>query len=114
MSNPSGSKNSYVANGQVLSSPPFTSRITRFSESVIQFLGLYTVSLLSFDPYASAEASSFATQNNSAMQGTSRGNGHSGFGGSTRQDPRGGGGGGGGQRLGTIDSVRGPECGSCG
>ncbi|KAJ6264163.1 hypothetical protein Dda_0305 [Drechslerella dactyloides] len=156
-------KNTYVANGQFMqrytspfhvittahanvwfeSSPPLTSRITRFTESAIQFIGLYTVSLLSvrspqpslttyilytntanakqFDPYASAEASSFATQNNAAMQGTSRGNGSTGFGGSSRQDPRGGNGGGsgggsggGGRRLGTIDQVRGPECGSCG
>ncbi|KAF3930226.1 hypothetical protein ABW20_dc0104025 [Dactylellina cionopaga] len=92
-----------------LPSPPIGARITRFSESAIQFLGLYFVSLLSFDPSAAAEASSFATQNNASMQGNSRGNGTTGFGGSGgRPDPRGGG-----RRLGTIDSVRAPECGSC-
>ncbi|KAK6522060.1 hypothetical protein TWF281_002629 [Arthrobotrys megalospora] len=100
----------YLSNGQVMQSPPLTARITRFSESAIQFIGLYFVSLLSFDSYASAESSSFATQNNAALQGSgSRGNGTTGFGGSAgRPDPRGPG-----RRLGTVDSVRAPECGSC-
>ncbi|KAF3314956.1 hypothetical protein TWF173_004177 [Orbilia oligospora] len=100
----------YLSSGQVMQSPPLTARITRFTESAIQFVSLYFVTLLSFDSYGSAESSSFATQNNAALQGSGpRGNGTAGFGGSAgRLDPRGPG-----RRLGTVDSVRGPECKSC-
>ncbi|KAK6496399.1 hypothetical protein TWF481_002419 [Arthrobotrys musiformis] len=101
----------YIANGQTMQSPPLTTRLTRFSESAIQFIGLYFVTLLSFDSYGSAESSSFATQNNAALQGngSSSSGGTTGFGGNAgRPDPRGPG-----RRLGTVDSVRGPECGSC-
>ncbi|EPS36835.1 hypothetical protein H072_9613 [Dactylellina haptotyla CBS 200.50] len=112
--NTNKSGNTYLSSGQVLTSPPLTARITRFSESAIQFFGLYFVSLLSFDAYSAAENSSFATQNNTSMQGSGArtSGGSTGFGGGSgsggRPDPRGPG-----QRLGTIDQVRGPECGSC-
>ncbi|KAK6341894.1 hypothetical protein TWF730_001380 [Orbilia blumenaviensis] len=111
MSNP---PKQYLSSGQVMQSPPLTARITRFSETAIQFIGLYFVTLLSFDSYASAESSSFATHNNAALQGNGAGSGGSGFGGGSgggsggRSDPRGPG-----RRLGTIDAVRAPECGSC-
>ncbi|KAF3917303.1 hypothetical protein AA313_de0208268 [Arthrobotrys entomopaga] len=103
----------YLHNGQVMNSPPLSARITRLSESAIQFVSLYFVSLLSFDPYAAAESSSFATQNNTAMQGSGArsSGGTTGFGGSAGRpgsDSRGPG-----RRLGTVDQVRGPECGSC-
>ncbi|KAF3941334.1 hypothetical protein ABW19_dt0203298 [Dactylella cylindrospora] len=108
MSNSSGN-NTYLHNGQVLQSRPLTARITGFSESVIQFVGLYFSTLLSFDAQASAESSSFATHNNPSLAGSSRGSGSAGFGGGAgRSDPRGPG-----RRLGTIDQVRGPECKSC-
>ncbi|KIW73671.1 hypothetical protein PV04_01769 [Phialophora macrospora] len=108
------SKPAYISSsGHVLESPPLTARLSRFSSDVYNFLGLYFVSLFSLDPYAAAQNSQFNTRSRpNAHQQRPRwagGSGRLGGGG-----PSSGGGGGGGRRMGGIDDVRAPECGSCG
>ncbi|KAJ5652171.1 hypothetical protein N7507_009597 [Penicillium longicatenatum] len=49
----------YFSNGQALSSPPFSVRVSRFFEGVYVFFGLYLVSFFSLDPYSAAQNSSF-------------------------------------------------------
>ncbi|KAF2150451.1 hypothetical protein K461DRAFT_280455 [Myriangium duriaei CBS 260.36] len=119
----------YFSNGRALDSLPLTVRAKKALCVVYCFIGLYLTTLFSFDPTTAARASPFAVQNRSpaAVRG-----GHfpkapkpkfffGGGGGSGGGDPRGPGGGPGGaggfpgakRRLGTVDSVRGPECGSC-
>ncbi|EPS26909.1 hypothetical protein POX_g08791 [Penicillium oxalicum] len=101
----------YVSNGQTLSSPPLTVRLNRFVESVYLFLGLYFVSLFSFDANASAQSSQFNIHNrNSVSRGTSSWGSRAG--GSSGPASRRGGNGGG-PRLGRVDDIRGPECKSC-
>ncbi|KAJ5220048.1 hypothetical protein N7468_009252 [Penicillium chermesinum] len=53
----------YFSGGRVLESPPLSVRLTRFFEGVYIFLGLYFVSLFSFDPYGSARDSQFNINN---------------------------------------------------
>ncbi|PLB52401.1 hypothetical protein P170DRAFT_434164 [Aspergillus steynii IBT 23096] len=103
-----------MSNGQVLGSPPFSVRLSRFFESVYLFLGLYLVSFFSVDPYSAAENSRFnITRPGNKPNTRSRWGGSSGFGGG------GGGGGGGGpggfgpRKIGRVDDIRGPECKSC-
>ncbi|KAK5937120.1 hypothetical protein PMZ80_010661 [Knufia obscura] len=115
------------SSGQTLDSLPLTARLNRIADNVYNFLGLYFVSLLSLDPYAAAQNSRFNTRgpgrtntNASAGSAPRQGGGlfgggrlgGGGSGGSGGAGPRGGGGGG--RRMGTVDDVRGPECGSCG
>ena len=118
----------YILETNKLSRPPLTARISRFSDSVYNFVGLYFVSLFSLDPYTAAQNSSFNTrgrgnayQERARWGGVNRIGGGGGSGGSGGSDSRGGGGGGAGfggggsgRRMGTVDDVRGPECGSCG
>ncbi|ETN45799.1 uncharacterized protein HMPREF1541_09632 [Cyphellophora europaea CBS 101466] len=121
-------KPTYIASsGNVLETPPLSARFARFTDSVYNFLGLYIVSLFSLDAYAAAQNSQFNTvgrpnayQERARWGGVNRaGNGGSGGGGSGwgsggNNDGRGPGGGGGpARRLGRVDDVRGPECGSC-
>ncbi|KAJ5623128.1 hypothetical protein N7490_011733 [Penicillium lividum] len=101
----------YFSNGQVLSSPPFSVRVSRFLESVYVFFGLYLVSFFSLDPYLAAQNSSFNIHQPKTRNGsrgpTGGGSGSYGSGGG------GGGGGGGpggpGKRIGRVDDVRGPD-----
>lgn len=44
MANPN---RTYLSNGQVLSTPPLTARISRAADNIYNFLGLYFVSLFS-------------------------------------------------------------------
>ncbi|KIW78975.1 hypothetical protein Z517_08815 [Fonsecaea pedrosoi CBS 271.37] len=128
---PSQGKANYVSSsGHVLERPPLSARISRFSDDLYNFLGLYLVSLFSLDPYTAAQNSQFNTRGRpNAYQDRPRwgagsttrlgGGGGSGGGGSGGSWGRGGGGGAGGpgsgpRRMGGIDDVRGPECGSCG
>ncbi|KAL4892947.1 hypothetical protein BDV59DRAFT_179070 [Aspergillus ambiguus] len=113
---PDSKPKTYLSNGQVLGSPPLSVRVSRFFENVYMFLGLYLVSLFSFDPYTAAQNSSFNVsrpENRSSARPRWGGSGGYGSGG-----PGGGGGGGGSgfgpRRIGRVDDVRGPECGSCG
>ncbi|KAJ4518462.1 hypothetical protein HRR80_004626 [Exophiala dermatitidis] len=112
-------KPKYISSsGHVLESPPLTARISRFSHDVYNFFGLYLVSLFSLDPYAAAEGSRFNTRQrrpntNTNTRTAPRGGGGFGFGFGGRASGRGSGGGSG-RRMGTVDDVRGPECGSCG
>ena len=105
----------------VLFRPPLIARLSRFSSDMYDFLGLYFVSLFSLDPYTAAQNSNFNTRGRpNAYQERSR------WGSSNRLGGGGGGGGGAGggggnggggpapRRMGGIDDVRGPECGSCG
>lgn len=105
--------------------PPLSARFARLTDSIYNFIGLYIVSLFSLDPYTAAQNSHFnvvgrpnSYQERSRWGGVNRtgGNGGSGGGGGwgSGSDRRGPGGGGGpSRRLGTVDDVRGPECGSC-
>ena len=119
------------SSGQTLTSLPLSARLNRFADNIYNFLGLYLVSLLSLDPYTAAQSSRFNTRgpgrnsgNNSTSTSSGSGNGIWGGGrvggnpGSGNNGPQGGGGGAGGgaggRRVGTVDDVRGPECGSCG
>ena len=111
--------------------PPLTARLSRAADDIYNFFGLYLVSLFSLDPYTAAQNSQFNTrgrpnsyQDRARWGGVNRtGAGGGGGGGTGGSIPRGGGGGGGsgsgsgsgsGRRMGTVDDVRGPECGSCG
>ncbi|KAJ5153280.1 uncharacterized protein N7482_009758 [Penicillium canariense] len=101
---------SYVSNGQALSSPPLSVRLNRFTESVYLLLGLYIVSLFSFDSYASAQGSQFNIHNRNTASGSSFGWGARTSSSSSNVSR---GGGGSGPRIGRVDDVRGPECKSC-
>ncbi|ETI27885.1 hypothetical protein G647_00334 [Cladophialophora carrionii CBS 160.54] len=116
-------KPAYVSSsGHVLESPPFSARLSRFSSDVYNFLGLYFVSLFSLDPYTAAQNSQFNTRGrpNAHQARPTWGGGLGRLGGGTPGGGAGGGsrGGGGsngsGRRMGGIDDVRAPECGSCG
>ncbi|KAJ5692398.1 hypothetical protein N7462_001821 [Penicillium macrosclerotiorum] len=102
----------YFSNGQALQSPPLTVRLNRFVENVYLFVGLYFVSLMSFEPYAAAQSSQFNIYNRNTASGT-----RSSWGARTSSSSHGAGGGGGGRvggpRIGRVDDVRGPECRSC-
>ena len=116
--------------------PPLSARFTRTVDDIYNFVGLYLVSLLSLDPYTAAQNSQFNTRGRpNAYQdrsrwggGVNRTGGVGGLAGGGAA-PRGGGGGGGGggsgggkgfggggpgRRIGTVEDVRAPECGSCG
>ena len=104
--------------------PPLSARFARLTDSIYNFIGLYIVSLFSLDPYSAAQNSQFNVigrpntyQERLRWGGVNRtGNGGWGGGGGwgSGSDRRGPGGGGGpSRRLGTVDDVRGPECGSC-
>ncbi|KAE8378550.1 hypothetical protein BDV26DRAFT_261360 [Aspergillus bertholletiae] len=104
----------YLSNGQVLGSPPLWVRINRLIENIYLFLGLYFVSLFSFDPYTAAQNSQFnVTRPQNHPNTRPRWGGSGGSGGD------GGGGGGGGpggfgpRKIGRVDDIRGPECKSC-
>lgn len=105
-----GDNKTYVSNGEVLGGPPVSVRISRFFESVYIFFGLYFTTLLSFDPYTTAQNSQFnISRRGDRLGGSSYGSGGGGAGGP-------GGPGGPGPRtgrLGRVDDIRGPECGSC-
>ncbi|KAJ5819842.1 hypothetical protein N7474_005433 [Penicillium riverlandense] len=114
-------KTPYFSNGQALQSPPLTVRASRFAESVYNFLGLYVVSFFSLDPYAAAQNSQFNIHR-PRTSATPRSRWGGGSSSSSFWGPGGGGGGGGGgsgpgsgpgRRIGRVDDVRGPECGSC-
>ncbi|CEJ57205.1 hypothetical protein PMG11_05906 [Penicillium brasilianum] len=105
------SRPAYVSNGQALSSPPLSVRLNRFTESVYLFLGLYFVSLFSFDSYASAQGSQFNLRNRNTASGSSSEWGARTS--SSGSNVNRGGAGGGGPRIGRVDDVRGPECKSC-
>lgn len=133
-SSKTGKAPTYISStGQTLSSLPLSARFNRAADSVYNFLGLYFVSLLALDPYAAAQNSRFNTRGpgrsvpgtgtaaprTTGPSGTGGGSGLFGggrLGGGGGAGPRGGGGssGGAGRRMGTVDDVRGPECGSCG
>lgn len=120
----SKTKPTYISSsGQTLDSIPFGARLNRLSNDIYNFLGLYFVSLLSLDPYTAAQNSRFntrgpgrqtqpASRTTGAGVGGLFGGGRLGGGGSgPGSGPSGGSGGG--RRMGTVDDVRGPECGSC-
>jgi hypothetical protein len=131
MAPPSSNRSTYVSSsGNLLETPPLAARISRLSDDIYNFLGLYFVSLFSLDPYAAAQASQFNTrargpnayQDRARWGSGANRSGGGGSGGSGLGGGRGGGGGSGGgfggagsgRRMGTVDDVRGPECGSCG
>ncbi|KIW96360.1 uncharacterized protein Z519_03429 [Cladophialophora bantiana CBS 173.52] len=125
-----GTANYISSSGHVLETPPLSARLSRLSDDVYNFLGLYFVSLFSLDPYTAAQNSQFNTRGRpNAYQERPRWGGAStrlgggagaGGGGPGSSWGRGGGGGGSGsgsgglRRMGGIDDVRAPECGSCG
>ncbi|KAG8624408.1 hypothetical protein KVT40_007475 [Elsinoe batatas] len=137
LSSPSSSSNpppkpTYFSNGRALSSPPLSARAKSLLSTIYCFIGLYLTTLFSLDSTAAAQGSPFAKSRGGGTQG--RGSfpkptfwGGSGGGGGDGRGPGGGGsggsgggkgwfggaGGGGGRKLGTVDGVRGPECGSC-
>ncbi|EXJ95001.1 hypothetical protein A1O1_00119 [Capronia coronata CBS 617.96] len=125
-STPSSSSSAkYISSsGHVLETPPLTARISRLSDSIYNFLGLYIVSLFSLDPYTAAQNSQFNTrakgpntyQERPRWGANRSGTGGGGVGGIGRggNTGTGTGSGAGGRRFGGIDDVRGPECGSCG
>ncbi|KAE8151894.1 hypothetical protein BDV25DRAFT_151937 [Aspergillus avenaceus] len=101
----------YMSNGQVLTTPPLSVRISRFFESIYIFFGLYFVSFFSLDPYTAAQNSRFnvtSPRNNRSTRSFWGGGGGSGSG-----DGGGGPGGFGPRRIGRVDDIRGPECKSC-
>ncbi|GAM87131.1 hypothetical protein ANO11243_051520 [Dothideomycetidae sp. 11243] len=115
----------YFHNGRALASAPLTVQLYKFLCTAYCFIGLYLTTLFSFDPTESARSSPFALRNRSPDD-VRRGKfpqpkffGGGGGGGGGKPDGRGPGGGGGGggrpvgKRIGTVDQVRGPECGSC-
>ncbi|KAI1611275.1 hypothetical protein EDD37DRAFT_650948 [Exophiala viscosa] len=119
---------SYISSsGHVLDTPPVSARISRLGDNIYNFLGLYFVSLFSLDPYTAAQNSRFnsrgrpnAYQERARWGGANRAGGvGAGPGGSGPSGGRGGGGSGfggsgSGRRMGGVDDVRAPECGSCG
>ncbi|KAJ9202959.1 hypothetical protein DTO166G4_5724 [Paecilomyces variotii] len=111
MSTPGKPGKPYISNGQVLESPPLTTRIIRWIDDVYFFFGLYFVTLFSLDPLKAAEESKFnIRRSGNSYNNRPRWGGSSGGGG-----PGGPGGGGGGpRRIGRVDDIRGPECKSCG
>ncbi|KEF58659.1 uncharacterized protein A1O9_06585 [Exophiala aquamarina CBS 119918] len=130
-SSSSGSAKYISSSGHVLETPPLSARFTRTFDDIYNFLGLYIVSLLSLDPYTAAQNSQFNTRGRpNAYQDRTRwagGVNRTGGGAAAGAAPRGGGGGGGGaggsngfggggpgRRIGTVEDVRAPECGSCG
>jgi uncharacterized membrane protein YgcG len=96
--------------------PPLSARLSRFSSDVYNFLGLYFVSLFSLDPYTAAQNSQFNTRGrpNAYQERPRWAGGSSRLGGAGGGPSGGGGGGSSGRRMGGIDDVRAPECGSCG
>ncbi|KAJ5999621.1 hypothetical protein N7481_000030 [Penicillium waksmanii] len=115
-------RTTYFSNGQALERPPFTVRVSRLFNDAYSFLGLYTVSLFSLDPYGAAQHSQFnihRSSTNSGLRGRGSGSffGGGGGGGGGDSGPGydygSGCGGGGARRIGRVDDVRGPECGSC-
>ncbi|KAK2757985.1 hypothetical protein FQN54_004391 [Arachnomyces sp. PD_36] len=126
MATPSSKSRPYFSNGQALETPPLSVRFSRMLEAIYTFFGLYVVSLFSLDPYSAAQNSRFNIHNTRASSAPRR-SGGSGFGGwgggggGGKGDGGGGGGGGGGsfggggpgRKIGRVDDVRAPECGSC-
>ncbi|RJE24840.1 hypothetical protein PHISCL_02794 [Aspergillus sclerotialis] len=116
----SANKKPYLSNGRMLESPPITVRANRFLENIYLFIGLYLVSFFSFDPYNAAKYSQFNVGHPGNYTNTRPRWGSSGLGGGGGGPSGGGGGGGGGsgggpwnRRVGRVDDIRGPECGSC-
>ncbi|OAP57989.1 hypothetical protein AYL99_07079 [Fonsecaea erecta] len=119
-----GTANYISSSGHILETPPLSARISRLSDDIYNFLGLYLVSLFSLDPYTAAQNSQFNTRGRpNAYQerprwsggGTNRLGGATGSGSSSwGRGGSGAGGAGPARRMGGIDDVRAPECGSCG
>ncbi|KAK4942770.1 hypothetical protein LTR10_017530 [Elasticomyces elasticus] len=116
------SASSYVSSsGHILETPPVSARISRLGDNIYNFLGLYFVSLFSLDPYTAAQNSRFNLRGrpNAYQERTRWGSANRNGGAGANPGGRGGGssgfgGTGPGRRMGGIDDVRGPECGSCG
>lgn len=117
----------YISSGQTLDAIPLGVRVNRAVDDIYNFLGLYFTSLIALDPHAAAHNSRFNTRGPGRGTGTTRaasnpsgnsglyGGGRLGGGSGGGNGPRGGGGGGGNvRRMGTVDDVRVPPCGSCG
>ncbi|KAJ5085011.1 hypothetical protein N7532_009782 [Penicillium argentinense] len=108
-------RTTYFSNGQTLERPPLSVRVSRFINDAYGFLGLYAVSLFSLDPYAAAESSQFNIHRPNSSSGSRPLNGRTNYygGGGGGSGGGGGPGSGSGRRIGRVDDVRGPECGSC-
>ncbi|PGH10560.1 hypothetical protein AJ79_05382 [Helicocarpus griseus UAMH5409] len=115
----------YLSNGHMLERPPISARIRYLIDDLYIFFGLYIVSFFALNASTAAQNSQFNIQNTSNTQihrprwGGSRGGGGgwggpggpgNGPGGPGKRP--GGGGSGGGPRIGRVDDIRGPECGS--
>ncbi|OQE26766.1 hypothetical protein PENSTE_c005G01865 [Penicillium steckii] len=104
-------KTTYFSNGQALERPPLSVRVSRFFNDAYSFVGLYAVSLFSLDPYGAAQQSQFNIHRARTTSGNRARGGGSGFYGGGESGP------GydypGCTRIGRVDDVRGPECGSC-
>ncbi|KAL1301498.1 hypothetical protein AAFC00_005742 [Neodothiora populina] len=99
----------YLGGGQVTSGAPFGAKLQSFLDALYVFLGLYFISLFSFDPYAAAEASPFNTKNSQA----GRRPGWLGFGGGAGgAGPRGPPGGG--RKVGALSTKSAVNVGGCG
>ncbi|EEH23508.1 hypothetical protein PABG_05719 [Paracoccidioides brasiliensis Pb03] len=115
----------YISSGHMLERPPISARIRYFIDDLYIFLGLYVVSFFSLNASLAAQNSQFNVQNiNNTQLHRPR------WGSSTGGSGGGGGGGGGGpggpgkrlggsgagltKRIGRVDDIRGPECGSGG
>ncbi|KAK2808212.1 hypothetical protein FQN50_004953 [Emmonsiellopsis sp. PD_5] len=113
----------YVSNGHMLQSPPISARIRNLIDGLYIFFGLYFVSFFTLRASEAARNSQFNiqysrnSQANRPRWGGSTGSGGGGDGGSGGfgKRPGGGGGGSGGpsRRIGRVDDIRAPECGSC-
>ncbi|KAI9768309.1 MAG: hypothetical protein M1840_004917 [Geoglossum simile] len=60
---PAPSAPKFVSGGRLVGGVPLTAQLNGFVNTAVRFVGLYLVSLFSFDAYASAEASSYNVNN---------------------------------------------------
>ncbi|KKZ60575.1 hypothetical protein EMCG_04752 [[Emmonsia] crescens] len=97
----------YLSSGHMLERPPISARVRYFIDDLYIFFGLYIVSFFSLNASLAAQNSQFNVQNHFNIW-------PGGLGGGPGKRPGGGGGGGPTRRIGRIDDIRGPECGSGG
>lgn len=65
----SAEQKNYVANGEVLPSPPLAVSIRKFFEYVFIFVMLYITTLFSLDSYAAARGSPYRVSNSEFLPG---------------------------------------------
>ncbi|CAH1112796.1 unnamed protein product [Psylliodes chrysocephalus] len=102
----------YVTGGQVQENPPFTKRISKFFDNVVNFFMHFFITLIPIEMNSQSSNSSGQSSSFRGSGGGSTGRGGSSSWGSGRPGPGGSGGSGGG-RFRTLGDINPPTVGGC-